>query len=101
MILLFCIVGVYSVNNSAFDIGIMVIFGVFGYIMRKCDYEFAPLVLAYVLGPMLERAMRQSLLMSKGSFTIFLNRPISAVCLIICAFLLIMSSMRLNEKKTC
>jgi putative tricarboxylic transport membrane protein len=100
MIILFCIVGVYSVNNSAFDVGLMVIFGVFGYIMRKCDYEFAPLVLAYVLGPMLERAMRQSLLMSHGSFTIFLYRPIAAVCLILCAFLLIISlTSRIKKKK--
>ena len=98
MIILFCIIGVYSINNSVFDIGVMIIFGIFGYIMRKCDYEPAPLVLAYVLGPMLEQAMRQSLKMSDGSFTIFLFRPISGVCLAICAFLLIISFMK-NIKK--
>ena len=91
LIILFCLVGVYSVNNSVLDIGLMIIFGVLGYIMRKCDYEPAPLVLAYVLGPMLEQAMRQSLRMSDGSFAIFLFRPISAVCLAFCALLLMMS----------
>jgi putative tricarboxylic transport membrane protein len=98
MIMLFCIIGVYSINNSVFDIGVMIIFGILGYIMRKCDYEPAPLVLAYVLGPMLEQAMRQSLKMSDGSFTIFLFRPISAICLALCAFLLIISLMK-NIKK--
>jgi putative tricarboxylic transport membrane protein len=99
MIILFCLVGVYSVNNSVLDIGIMIIFGVFGYIMRKCDYEPAPLVLAYVLGPMLEQGLRQSLIMSEGSFTIFLLRPISGVSLIIGAFLLIMAFVKRKKKK--
>jgi len=99
LIILFCLVGVYSVNNSVLDIGLMIIFGVLGYIMRKCDYEPAPLVLAYVLGPMLEQAMRQSLKMSDGSFAIFLVRPISAGCLALCAFLLIMSIMAQVKRK--
>jgi putative tricarboxylic transport membrane protein len=99
MIILFCLVGVYSVNNSVLDIGIMIIFGVFGYIMRKCDYEPAPLVLAYVLGPMLEQGLRQSLLMSEGSFTIFLLRPISAFSLMIGVFLLIMAFLKSRKKR--
>ena len=100
MIILFCLVGVYSVNNSVLDIGLMIIFGVFGYIMRKCDYEPAPLVLAYVLGPMLEQALRQSLKMSDGSFTIFLLRPISGVSLAIGALLLTISVVTLIKRKT-
>jgi len=99
MIILFCLVGVYSVNNSVLDIGIMIIFGVFGYIMRKCDYEPAPLVLAYVLGPMLEQGLRQSLLMSEGSFTIFWLRPISAFSLMIGVFLLIMAFLKSRKKR--
>ena len=99
MIVLFCLVGVYSVNNSVFDIGMMIIFGIFGYVMRKYDYEPAPLILAFVLGPMLEQGMRQSLLMSEGSFTIFLVRPISAVSLLIGAFLLIMGFVKRKKKK--
>jgi len=99
MIVLFCVIGVYSVDNSTFDIWLMVIFGVIGYIMRKCDYEPAPLVLAYVLGERLEQALRQSLMMSNGSFGIFVSRPISAICLAIGAFLLITSFTGYSKKK--
>jgi len=99
MIILFCVIGVYSINNSVFDIGVMVIFGLGGYIMRKCDYEPAPLVLAYVLGPMLEQAMRQSLIISDGNFTIFFTRPISAVCFAFCLLLLILSFTKFFTKR--
>jgi putative tricarboxylic transport membrane protein len=99
MIILFCVIGVYSVNNSVFDIGLMIFFGVVGYIMRKLEYEPAPLVLAYVLGPMLEQAMRQSLRMSDGDFGIFLFRPISGICLAVSAILLILSLSHLVKRK--
>ena len=99
MIILFCIIGVYSVNNSLLDVGLMIFFGIFGYLMRKFDYEPAPLVLAYVLGPMLEQAMRQSLRMSNGSFTIFFSRPISVICLAICLFLLVVSFGQIRKKR--
>lgn len=79
LILLFCLIGVYSVNYSATDILIMIGSGGLGYLMKKFKYEGAPLVLAYVLGPMLEISMRQSLTISNGSFLIFFTRPISAV----------------------
>jgi putative tricarboxylic transport membrane protein len=81
LILLFCLIGAFSVNNSNFDLYVMLLFGVLGYLLRKFGYEAAPLVLAYVLGPMLDQALRQSLLMSKGSFSIFITRPISAIAL--------------------
>lgn len=68
--------------------------GKVGYILRKCDYEPAPLVLAYVLGPMLEQAMRQSLLISNGSFMVSLIRPISGSCLAVAVFLLLLSGVR-------
>lgn len=100
MIILFCIVGVYSVSNSLLDVGLMILFGVFGYLMRKFDYEPAPLVLAYVLGPMLEQAMRQSLRMSNGSFTIFFSRPISVTCLAFCLFLLVVSFGQIRKKRS-
>jgi putative tricarboxylic transport membrane protein len=77
MILFFCLLGVYTVNNSHVEIIIMIIFGGIGYWMRKFGYEGAPLVLAFVLSPMLENAFRQSLIMSGGGFGIFLSRPIS------------------------
>jgi len=89
LIILFCVIGVYSISNSVFDVWIMIVFGVIGYFMRKCDYEPAPLTLAYVLGPMLEQALRQSLIMSNGSPVIFISRPISCICLAVAIFLLI------------
>jgi putative tricarboxylic transport membrane protein len=69
---------------------LMVGFGLMGYLMRKFEYDAAPLILAYVLGPMLERSLRQALIYSNGSLAIFVNRPISAVLLMI-AFLSLMS----------
>ena len=99
MIILFCLVGVYSINNSVFDIWVMIIFGVVGYIMRKCDFEPAPLVLAFVLGPMLEQALRQSLIISDGSFTIFMTRPISAASLTVCALLLLAAGTKYSRRK--
>jgi putative tricarboxylic transport membrane protein len=77
MILFFCLLGVYTVNNSNVEIIIMIVFGGIGYWMRKFGYEGAPLVLAFVLSPMLENAFRQSLIMSGGGFGIFFSRPIS------------------------
>jgi len=91
LILLFCLIGAYSVTNSIFDISLMIFFGGVGYLMRKFGYEVAPLVLAFVMGPLLEQNLRQSLLISGGSFTIFITRPISGVTLTI-AFLLLLSN---------
>jgi putative tricarboxylic transport membrane protein len=82
-ILLFCLIGAYSVNNNSEEIMIMILFGVFGYLMRKFDYEAAPLIFALVLSPLFENALRQSLLMSGGSFVIFFTRPIALVFMII------------------
>lgn len=79
LILLFCLLGAYSLKNSTFDMLIMAIFGILGYLFRKFEYEGAPLTLAFVLGPLFELNLRQSLLFSKGSFLIFFTRPISAV----------------------
>jgi putative tricarboxylic transport membrane protein len=81
LILMFCIVGVFASGNAVFDIFVMVAFGILGYLMRKFGYEPAPLVLAFVLGPMLENNLRKSLILSHGEFWIFLERPISAACL--------------------
>jgi putative tricarboxylic transport membrane protein len=89
LILLFCLIGVYSVNNSVFDIYIMLIFGIMGYLMKKFEYEGAPLILAFVLGPMMENNLRKSLIMSQGDFSIFFTRPLAAASLIIALILLI------------
>jgi putative tricarboxylic transport membrane protein len=98
IILLFCLIGAYSINSSAFDLYVMILFGAVGYLTRKFGYEIAPLVLAYVLGPQFELSLRQSLLMSKGSFTIFFTRPISGVTMGI-AFLLLLSNLLPYFKK--
>ena len=89
LILLFCLIGVYTVSNAVFDIYIMIVFGIIGYLMKKFDYEGAPLVLAFVLGPLMENNLRKSLIMSQGDFSIFFTRPLSAVSLILALFLLV------------
>jgi putative tricarboxylic transport membrane protein len=89
LILLFCLVGAYSVANTVFDIYVMLAFGALGYGMKKLRYEGAPLVLAFVLGPLLENNLRKSLILSQGDFAIFVTRPIAAVCLAIALFLLV------------
>ncbi len=71
IILVFCAIGAYSVHNSTFDVMLMLIFGVVGYVMKKCNYPMAPMVLAIVLGDKAEEAFRQSLLASQGSMAIF------------------------------
>ncbi len=89
LILLFCLIGAFTMNNLSFDIYVMLFFGVAGWIMRKFGYEAAPMILAYVLGPQLENALRQSLLISQGSFMIFITRPISGISLgFVCLLLL-------------
>ena len=77
LILLFCVIGVYSESGNVWDILVMLSFGVLGLLMKRFGYEAAPLVLAFVLGRMAEESIRQSLLMSGGSFAILLTRPIA------------------------
>ncbi len=99
LILLFCLIGSYTANNSTFDMYLMLGFGVLGYLMRKFKYEAAPLILAYVLSPMMEMSLRQSLILSKGDFSIFILRPISAGCLVIAVMLLISPLIPLLKKR--
>jgi putative tricarboxylic transport membrane protein len=98
-ILLFCILGAYSLNQSVFDVGVMVAFGVLGYIFRKLDWPLAPTVLALILGPMMERALRTSLEMSGGDLSILFTRPISAVLLIAAAIVLLSPAVRLLGRR--
>ena len=100
LILLFCLIGAYSLNNNIAQILFMIIFGFLGYLFKKFRYEAAPLVLALVLGPMLEKALRRSLLHSGGDPSVFLTRPISAVLLAIAFGLLIFPLIpKLRKKK--
>jgi putative tricarboxylic transport membrane protein len=79
LIIVFCVTGAYAQNNKLWDVGQMLVFGVVGYLMRKLGYSPAALVLALVLGPLAERALRQSLIISDAGLFIFFTRPISAV----------------------
>lgn len=89
LILLFCLIGAYTTSNKIVDVYIMIFFGLMGYLLRKYRYEAAPLILAFVLGPMLEDALRQSLIISEGSPKIFFTRPISGTILILTILLLL------------
>jgi putative tricarboxylic transport membrane protein len=86
LILLFCLIGAYSVDGNPVHVLIMLIFGVLGYLMKKLRFEAAPFVLAFILGPILEVAIRHSLILSRGNFKIFLQRPISLTFLCVAAF---------------
>jgi putative tricarboxylic transport membrane protein len=77
LILLFCLIGVYTLSNNVAEIFIMLIFGVLGYLNRKVNFEGAPFIIALVLGPLMEKNLRQSLLISHGDLGIFFVRPIS------------------------
>ena len=90
LIILFTIVGSYSISGNKYDVLFMLIMGGLGYLMRKFDYEATPFVFTFILGPMFEEKFRQSLLYSSGSFLVFVQRPISAVFLA-AAFLLLIS----------
>jgi putative tricarboxylic transport membrane protein len=79
LIIVFCVTGAYAANNRVWDIGLMLVFGVLGYVMKKLDYSAAALTLALVLGPLAERALRQSLIISNSGVLIFFERPIAAV----------------------
>jgi putative tricarboxylic transport membrane protein len=79
LILVFCVIGVYSNQGSLLDVNSMIFFGVVGYIARKAGFECAPLIFAYILSPIWEEAFRQSLLMSQGELSIFVTRPFPAV----------------------
>jgi putative tricarboxylic transport membrane protein len=90
-ILVFSVVGVYAVNGSVVDVWIMTVMGGLGYLLRKLDFETAPIVLGLVLAPMLEMSLRQSLALSSGSYVVFVTRPISATMLGVALALLLMS----------
>jgi putative tricarboxylic transport membrane protein len=99
IIVLFCCIGVYSVRNTVFDIWVMGIFGVLGYFFRKFGFEPGPMILAFVLGPILERSLRQALLISAGSPWIFFKRPISGALMgLLLLFILFQTWVALRER---
>jgi putative tricarboxylic transport membrane protein len=88
-IVVISVVGVYSINGSMFDVSLLVIFGLLGYVMRKVGLPTAPLVLAFVLGPLFEQAVRRSLVISQGSPEIFVTRPWSVAFLVVTALMIL------------
>jgi len=90
-VLCFCILGTYSVNSSTLDVWIMLVMGGIGYVFRKFDYDLAPVALGLILAPMLELSLRQSLAMSAGDYTIFVNRPISLTLFVLGVLLFLFS----------
>ncbi|HZN24331.1 MAG TPA: tripartite tricarboxylate transporter permease [Burkholderiales bacterium] len=97
--LLFCIVGAYSLKGTVFDVGVMLVFGVIGYFLRKLGMPLAPAVLALILGPFMEKSLRTSLELSAGDFSIFVTRPISATLLVCAALVIVVSTLRISTVK--
>ena len=98
LILLFCLIGAYSLDNTVGDILIMIIFGILGFLMKKLRYDGAPMILALVLGQKLETSFRRSLIMSQGDFSVFITRPISLGFLITAVLLLIIPIITQRKK---
>ena len=98
LILIFCLIGAYANNNSLLEINLMLFFGFIGYLLRKTGFEPAPLIFAYILGPLWEESFRQSLLVSGGDLAIFFKRPISAILLSL-AIIFILSSIFSSRKR--
>jgi len=99
-ILVFCGIGVFSLMNTPFDVYLMALFGVLGYAFRKLGCEPAPMMLGFILGPMMEEYLRRALLITKGDATVFITRPISATLLVVSAVALVMVLLpALKEKR--
>ena len=99
-ILLLCLVGTYSVNNSFLDLYILIGMGMVGYILRKLKFDMAPLILALVLGPMMEKSLRQSLFMARGNVGELLSRPIPAILLSIALAVIVLPPLLRRMKKS-
>jgi len=99
LILLFCFIGAYSISANVFDLYVMLIVGVLGYVLRKKNYECAPLVLAFVLGPMMEKNLRQALILFDGNLSVFITRPLSLAALVIAVLLLLTAVIPFVQKR--
>jgi TctA family transporter len=98
-IIMFCAVGNYSINNSAMDLYLVAIMGILGYILMKLECPPAPLILGFVLGPLMEENLRRALLISRGDPTVFFTRPISLTFMLLSAFVLIIMIVPQMRKK--
>ena len=98
-ILVFCCIGVYSINNNSFDVTMTAVFGVIGYLFFKLRCEPAPLILGFILGPMMEENLRRAMLLSRGDATVFLTRPLSLGLLVLAAALIVIVALPQISKK--
>jgi putative tricarboxylic transport membrane protein len=98
-ILVFCAIGVYSLSNSPFDVVITAMFGFIGYLFVKLECEPAPLLLGFILGPMMEENLRRAMLLSRGDATVFFTRPLSASLLAVAGLLLVIIALPAIRKK--
>jgi putative tricarboxylic transport membrane protein len=93
LILIFCIIGVYGTTGSTFHLGLMLLFGVLGYLLRKTGHDLAPMILGFVLGPLLEANLRRSLIASDGDWSFLLTRPVGLACLLLALGLIVASAL--------
>lgn len=98
-ILVFCAIGAFSLSNSTFDVQLIVLFGLVGYVLAKLDCDPAPMMLALILGPMIEQNLRRSLTIARGDVFVFVERPISAVILLLAAVGLALAVLPMIRKK--
>jgi TctA family transporter len=99
LILVFCGIGVFSLNNSDFDIHLMALFGFLGYVFAKLDCEPAPMLLGFILGPLMEEYLRRALIIGRGDWTVFLTNPISATMLALAVVAMVFVLMPAIRKK--
>ncbi|HEY7230873.1 MAG TPA: tripartite tricarboxylate transporter permease [Pseudolabrys sp.] len=98
-IIVFCCIGIYSINNSPTDVVISAVFGLVGYWLTKHDFEPAPLVLAFVLGPLMEENLRRAMLIARGDATVFITRPISGTLIALAVGLLVIAALPMIRKR--
>jgi len=99
MIVIFCVIGTYSLNNSPFDVAMTALFGVIGYWLIKHDFEPAPMLLGFVLGPLMEENLRRAMLIARGDASVFVTRPLSASLLALAAILLVLAVLPAIRKR--
>jgi putative tricarboxylic transport membrane protein len=99
MIVIFCCIGIYSVNNAPFDVVMTAVFGLVGYWLVKHDFEPAPMLLGFVLGPLMEENLRRAMLIARGDPSVFVTRPISGGLLLVAAILLVIAIMPAIRQK--
>jgi putative tricarboxylic transport membrane protein len=92
--MILCVVGSFAVNNTTFDVFVMLIFGIFCYILQKFNFPMIPLVISLVLGPLAEDNMRKAMILSRGSFSIFFTKPISLFFILLSVVLMIMPAVK-------